>query len=1152
MDMRKASEFGTVTHTFPVPTGTLFDFCKWLQNLNYTGVWYSVPSGGGGCGTGFASEWAGTMFKEQKGLAHLKRLTAAHIHFFPEDVDRIGRCTLLPIAQSMDQSTEGREHIPWPSRALQQVHDSPSTGGIEMLKKARADECLTPSPAPQRRPPLERGAVPPPLSEQVASPPGTGNFAKLDSFRPGYHFLAGADVARLMQTLREHATSCCGALYLPARDGMVQTGFECAYHFLCNKCKGTSWRTAPGANSLLGAARAFTGIQQRALEGALRTMLLCPLPRSSATKDGTFARAMAIVVKAGKEAVAQTVKEAEERGWTVIAYDATHPTQRDAAHTVCTGIDIISGKVIYIDTITEGPSRGREQIGLERMLDQLGAISGLCIMAVSTDPCGQSAKTVLTRARKGTDLHNAIISLIDIWHDVRSLKKSMAMKSKLISSLEAAMVALVRLAEKQAGERNIPLTHRLMRECFATAAEAAGARWRAAFGREHAAAAAATAELSSQYLDGKVSGDEVATLLDPCRPAPSAEALDAAHRAVVELRAAKAGGGAVAALAKLEAVAKKKRAAASVARSLANKHPQSQPKQVTAAKKESSALAAESAATAEAAAIKAAAASEVAAGTEAAAAKAAAGGSSNSGSSCSDSDSHSNGLPSLASWRASKAPQGELKVVIEALGGSVPDHIQGASRADELRLRLDEIWPGCNAYTAGTSVKCMLELAGVALSRLLEQRAKEDAAAAGGGAAAVGSSEMGGEVGAAAVAALNETLEEGSKVKSPKGAGVFTCVQDVKDRCKLKRGKNSVHAEQLVVAIRAIGFDAEDLDGSDHGSLSTFLISKLSGSVADEWVSAAQPAAAAVAAQKQSFSRAIVRLARDTNLDFPKCSMPWKAWRLCEALMAAGEGHLSGEHARCGSYAPYAACVDVVCPHGSIEWAPTLQPWVGDGAQSVLSRFSYQLLVLSTGVVSCAQKVVLSPANTACVESFNNCIHLHSGGKASHRGDELTLARNYGTVLDFHEQKVAKVLTLGLLVKSKTHPGGLWRAQQDLGAFLKQWQVRSIEELSVLWAAASNDPLKELFVAQVAAFGRADDERRARARTKRECFVAMSDKATRAAAAGGEYVLPAPRQGIRMSAAGQLVVEEVEWAQGRKQAPMPLVQLRRAPARNHK
>ena len=785
-----------------------------------------------------------------------------------------------------------------------------------------------------------------------------------------------------------------------------------------------------------------------------------------------------MVVAAGKAAVAETVAEAVARGWTFKAYDATHPSQRDAQHTVCTGIDIVSGKVIFIATITEGPSRAREQVGLERMLDQMHAAPGLCVMAVSTDPCGQSAKTVLTRARKGTDLHTAIISLIDIWHEVRSLRKAMALKSKLTSSLEAAVVALVRLVEKQAGERGVPLTHGLMRECFAAAAEAVGARWRAAFGREQAAAATATAGFSSRYLDGTVSGDNVAALLDPARPAPSAQALGAAHGAVVALRAAK-GGSAVAALAKLVASAEKKRLAASTARALADACPQNLSKQAAAAKKENTAATAEAAAVEKAAAVNTAA--EAAAAAKAAAAKAAAGaaagGSSYSGGS-SDSGSDCDSLPSLASWRASKAPQGELKAVIEALGGSLPDHAGGASRADGLRLRLDEVWPGCNAYTPGSSVKCMLELAEMAVAGLLEQRAGEGAAAAAGGVAAAAGSgaaatQAGGEVGAAAVAALNETLGEGSKVKFPKGALAFTSVQDVKDRCKLQRGKRSVHSEQLTVAISAIGFDAADVAGSDHGSLSTFLVSKLSGSVAVEWASAAQPAVAAVAAQKQSFSRAIVRLARDTNLDFPKCSRAWKAWRVCEALATAGGGHLSGEHAKCGSYAPYAACADVMCLHGSTEWAPTLQPWLGNGAQSVLSRFAYELLVRSTTVVGCAQKVVLSPANTSCVESFNNCIHLHSGGKSSRRSDDLTEVRVYGTVLDFHEQKVAKVLTLGLLCKTKTHPDGLWRAQQDLGHYqLRQWQMRSIEELSELWAAASSDPLKELFVAQVAAFGR--------------------------------------------------------------------------------
>jgi hypothetical protein len=230
--------------------------------------------------------------------------------------------------------------------------------------------------------------------------------------------------------------------------------------------------------------------------------------------------------------------------------------------------------------------------------------------------------------------------------------------------------------------------------------------------------------------------------------------------------------------------------------------------------------------------------------------------------------------------------------------------------------------------------------------------------------------------------------------------------------------------------------------------------------------------------------------------------------------------------------------------------APRPAPALDAEPQAELSRFCYEVLVRSTDVVGCVLSVVLSPVQTSCVESFNNCVHLHSA-KSSHSGNELYEARTYATVLDWHEQKAAKVLGLGNLRTSKTHPHGIWRSEQNLGHHgLREWQVRVIQGISGLWAQASSDPLAVLFTDHVNAFARADDERRAAARAKREAFVASSDEATRARAEAGEVVLPAPRQRVEVSAAGELVVEEVEWARGREQAPLPLKQLRRCPKRS--
>ena len=105
--------------------------------------------------------------------------------------------------------------------------------------------------------------------------------------------------------------------------------------------------------------------------------------------------------------------------------------------------------------------------------------------------------------------------------------------------------------------------------------------------------------------------------------------------------------------------------------------------------------------------------------------------------------------------------------------------------------------------------------------------------------------------------------------------------------------------------------------------------------------------------------------------------------------------------------------------------------------------------------------------------------------------------------------------------------------------------MRGVECVSEKWAAGSSDPLAPLFVQHVAACGRADDARRAKARARREAFVERSDAATRARAAAGEVELPAPKQRVELSADRELVVEEVEWARDRVQPPLPLKQLRR-------
>jgi hypothetical protein len=1162
---RRSHELGHAVHTFPIK-GTIEDFCRWLEGLDFDGIWLSSETGGGGYGTGYPAPWVAEMFGNQAKLPKAQRLTAAHIHFFPEDVVRGARTTLRPIALSTDQSTKGRRHIPWPTRALAQINGSPSTSCTATQKKQRGcsqHTLLSPTsrgPPKQRGTPppppplaatldqhIQRGTPPPPLAaapgEHMKAGPGKGNFAKLENYPPGYHFACAADIARLLRLSREHATQCAGTMYLRARC-VSRKGFECSYQLQCDECSGDGaqwkWRVAPGANTLFGVARALTGAKQRPVQNALEVLLLQVPARSTCTKDGTFALAEAAVMAAGKASVAAALAEAVERGWVVIAFDATHDSQRGAKHTVCTGIDVVTGKIIFITTITEDKSEVREQLGLQRMLDQLQAIKGFCVMAVATDPCATSVKHVHMRARGDTELHHAILSLIDIWHKVKNLRKALSLKSKLVCALESAAVALVRLVEQEASEGGVQLTHKLMRECFTVATEAAGERWRAAFMDEQAAADAATTALSAQFLSGQASGKAIAAALDPARAKPAEVVLAAAHAKIVQLRAAKAGGAGATAAEKASAAATKARAAATKARAAANAKKTNTPRQRAAAEK-AVAVAVEREATAAAA--------EVEAGAAVAAAVAAAGGvegggrgSSSSSSSSSSSDEGGDGggvgLPSLASWRASKATQAELKAVIETLGGSVPPP-RGGLRSDELRLALDKLWPACGAYTAGSSVANMLELAKVAVRKVVAAAGQVGASAAGGG----------GGAGVDVVAVLNETIG-GSKVKHPKGATAFESVQDVKDRCKLTRGKRSVSSEQLSIAIRALGFDPTELANTDHGSLGSFLHSKLAGSVADEWASAAKPAAAAVAAQKGSLSRAIVRLARDTSLDFSQCSMRWKAWRVCEALAAAGPGHLSGDHSCCGSYSPYVACASVTCPHGSKDWTPKLDPWLGDEPQSELSRFCYALLVRSTAVVGCVQSVVLSPVQTSCVESFNNCLHLRSS-KSSHRGNKLYETSSFATVLDFHEQKEAKVLGLGRLCTSKTHPGGIWRAEQDLGHHqMREWQMREIEGISKVWAKGSDDPLAHLFVEHVAACGRADDARRAKARARREAFVERSDTATRARAAAGEMELPAPKQRVELSADNELVVEEVEWARDRKQPPLPLKQLRRAPNRD--
>ena len=110
------------------------------------------------------------------------------------------------------------------------VLSSPSTAGIETAKKKARTPASTPARGtppeqqsqPSRKPPAPRGtpSPPPPLAEaldqHMQAGPGKGNFAKLDNYPPGYHFVCAADIARLVLLQREHAAQCAGTLYLRA------------------------------------------------------------------------------------------------------------------------------------------------------------------------------------------------------------------------------------------------------------------------------------------------------------------------------------------------------------------------------------------------------------------------------------------------------------------------------------------------------------------------------------------------------------------------------------------------------------------------------------------------------------------------------------------------------------------------------------------------------------------------------------------------------------------------------------------------------------------------------------------------------------------------------------------------------------------------
>ena len=128
-------------------------------------------------------------------------------------------------------------------------------------------------------------------------------------------------------------------------------------------------------------ALAMTAVQRTSLENALRLVQLTPPARPTQERMGTLQEAQEAVIAAAGRVKDASLAEAVERGWLVLAFDATHDSQRGAEHTTCAGIDVYSGKVLWCEVLTTEncglKSELREARGMQMMLDHFAKIKGV-------------------------------------------------------------------------------------------------------------------------------------------------------------------------------------------------------------------------------------------------------------------------------------------------------------------------------------------------------------------------------------------------------------------------------------------------------------------------------------------------------------------------------------------------------------------------------------------------------------------------------------------------------------------------------------------------------------------------------------------------------------------------------------------------------
>jgi hypothetical protein len=441
------------------------------------------------------------------------------------------------------------------------------------------------------------------------------------------------------------------------------------------------------------------------------------------------------------------------------------------------------------------------------------------------------------------------------------------------------------------------------------------------------------------------------------------------------------------------------------------------------------------------------------------------------------------------------------------------------------------------ATTAGTASK-QASLPS-ALNRLLRraQRPKGGDAGGGGGGGGGGGSDGSGRSSPAASSGDDSDYE---------GPPLVESVYDVKERAVLRSGARKLSDALVDAALQHLGFGVGCLEGTRFPKTSAgygaFLASQLRGTVAEEWRGAVPTAVRMFSATKGNFARSIVRNVRCTNIDFPLASCSWKAWRVGE-VMRHGVEHLSGDHSRCASRAPFVRCAFAPA-HGSWQFIPEHEPWLGNSASSLLARAAHSMYCFSAALVKTVGAVALASAATDSAEALFHCGHIMNP-KMTAYGHASYGCGMAATVLSHTEMIGERQLTLGSVIKTKTHPQGIWARKQGLGYLgIKRWQANAKVKLATDRDAADSTEASGAHLVEIKKWATQQVERIDAARVRRAAVVKAINKRVLEQAAIGGVELPLPKQRMDMADDGELVSEVVDWQVQRVMAPWPLPQLR--------